>query len=138
MCTGRFLLIYEEHMPPGAASGGQRGARKAVASATLWQGGVGCRSVRLRTSVVRPVQSWPLPFVLGRIAVARYPCRALLCVWSFGCVSEGKSPVRPWAFHVCTPLSVSGCAGVPLSGSIVHCRTGYDRPSDAPLCAAGC
>ena len=45
MCTGRLLLIYEEHMPPGAASGGERGARRAVASATL-QRSMACRARR--------------------------------------------------------------------------------------------
>ena len=33
MCSGRFLLMYEERLPPGAASGGQQGAPKAAASA---------------------------------------------------------------------------------------------------------
>ena len=34
-----LLLIYKEHMPLGAASGGQQGAQNAAASATLrWRG----------------------------------------------------------------------------------------------------
>ena len=32
MCTGRFLFMYEERMPPGAASGGQQGPQRAAAS----------------------------------------------------------------------------------------------------------
>ena len=35
MCPGRLLLVYEERMPPGAASGGQQGAQRADASVRL-------------------------------------------------------------------------------------------------------
>ena len=35
MSTARFLLIYEELVPPGAASGGQQGAQRADASVRL-------------------------------------------------------------------------------------------------------
>ena len=35
MCAGRLVLMYEERMPPGAASGGQQGAQRADTSVRL-------------------------------------------------------------------------------------------------------
>ena len=37
MCTGRILLMDKEHVPPGAASGGQQRSQRAAASAIMEQ-----------------------------------------------------------------------------------------------------
>ena len=81
MCTGRLLLIYEEHMPPGAASGGERGAGRAesgrVGDAAAVDGLQSALSGR-RFCVALPL--WCTPGSAGgRVPLARAEMRLAVC-----------------------------------------------------------
>ena len=56
---GRFLLMHEEPLPPGAACGGPQGAQQAGASVALQQPGAQCASSGLRFRVALLLRCTP-------------------------------------------------------------------------------
>ena len=83
MCTVHFLLMYEERMPPGAASGGQQGAQKAAMSALLRPPGLRGASSGHRSRAALPLRCTPVG-AGRRNPLARAEIRLRVCRWSAG------------------------------------------------------
>ena len=78
MCAGRFLLMHEERLPPGAASGVQQGAPKAAASAMCSSPCADGGSSGNRFCVALPL--WCMPGGAGwRYPLARAEIRLSTC-----------------------------------------------------------